>query len=108
MKQQSRISFFASIWFRLIMTTLLAITLVGCAEDAALLPAADAVAPALDDYQAQREDCTRETPCWPRLVDTIPATFSEAPMLAERVQAGDLPPWKNVCPLNRWLFNRLK
>lgn len=44
-----------------------------------------------DDYQAQRESCTWETPCWPSISDTMPDSFSEAPMLAELVAAGGLP-----------------
>ncbi len=57
----------------------------------------DAAAPAAD-YRAQRENCTWEDPCWPQVVDTIPATFSEAPMLAEQVAAGDLPPVEERLP----------
>ena len=32
-----------------------------------------------------------ESPCWPSLSETMPDSFSEAPMLAEMVTAGDLP-----------------
>ena len=68
-------------------------------EDAA--PAAEqqaaAGAPA-NEYQAQREACTKETPCWPEIVDTIPESFSEAPMLAELVEAGELPPVEERLP----------
>lgn len=52
---------------------------------------APAAAPA-DDYQAQRAACTPESPCWAEIVETIPTSFQEAPMLAEMVAAGDLPP----------------
>lgn len=56
-------------------------------------PPAESAAPAAaDDYQAQREACTIESPCWPEIVDTIPTSFQEAPMLAEKVAAGELPP----------------
>lgn len=51
-----------------------------------------------DDYQAQRQACTKETPCWPEIVDTIPSSFSEAPMLATRVEAGELPPVEERLP----------
>lgn len=44
-----------------------------------------------EDYQVQRENCTWDTPCWPEIVDTIPGSFSEAPMLAEKVKSGELP-----------------
>src|SRR5690606_8985828 len=59
-----------------------------------------AASPALDEYQAQREGCTLETPCWPQvLVDgPVPDTFNEAPMLAERVEAGELPPVEERLP----------
>jgi len=53
--------------------------------------AEEAAALAGDDYQAQREACTSESPCWPTIVDTVPSSFQEAPMLAERVAAGELP-----------------
>lgn len=52
----------------------------------------------LDEYQASREGCTWETPCWPAIVDTIPASFSESPMLAEQVAAGSLPPVEERIP----------
>jgi peptide/nickel transport system substrate-binding protein len=58
-----------------------------------------AAAPA-DDYQAQREACTKESPCWPSIVDTVPTSFSEAPMLAEKVASGDLPPVEERLPKN--------
>lgn len=51
-----------------------------------------------DDYQAQREACTSDNPCWAEIVDTIPSSFSEAPMLAEMVEAGDLPPVEERLP----------
>ena len=59
-----------------------------------------AASPALDEYQAQREGCTLETPCWPQvLVDgPVPDTFNEAPMLAELVAAGELPPVEERLP----------
>lgn len=70
--------------------------------DTAAAPAASeqsaAAAPA-DDYQAQREACTAEAPCWPEIVDTIPSSFQEAPMLAELVAAGSLPPVAERLPV---------
>ncbi len=65
-------------------------------------PAADAqpAGPALDEYQTQRQACTDETPCWPEIVDTLPSSFNEAPMLAERVAAGELPPVEERLPRN--------
>jgi peptide/nickel transport system substrate-binding protein len=58
-----------------------------------------AAAPA-DDYQAAREACTSESPCWPSISDTMPTSFGEAPMLAERVASGDLPPVEERLPSN--------
>ena len=34
-------------------------------------------------------DAPGDEPCWPAVVDQVPASFSEAPMLAEMVAAGD-------------------
>jgi len=51
-----------------------------------------------NDYQAQRENCTAESPCWPDIVDSVPSSFGEAPMLAEMVEAGDLPPVEERVP----------
>ncbi len=51
-----------------------------------------------DNYQAQRANCTWETPCWPEVSTTIPASFQEAPTLAERVAAGELPPVEERLP----------
>jgi peptide/nickel transport system substrate-binding protein len=51
-----------------------------------------------DDYQAQREDCTSSNPCWPEIADTIPSSFHEAPMLAEMVASGALPPVEERLP----------
>lgn len=51
-----------------------------------------------DDYQAQREACTIESPCWAEIADTIPESFGEAPMLADMVAAGDLPPVEERLP----------
>jgi peptide/nickel transport system substrate-binding protein len=65
--------------------------------DAAAAPGAAAPA---DDYQAQREACTSASPCWPDVVDTVPSSFNEAPMLAERVAAGELPPVEERLPSN--------
>lgn len=53
-----------------------------------------------DDYQAQREACTVESPCWPVVVDAVPSSFREAPLLAEKVAAGDLPPVEERLPVN--------
>ena len=62
--------------------------------------AADAAAESTSasDYQAQRANCTFETPCWPEIVETVPDSFSEAPMLVERVEAGELPPVEERLP----------
>ncbi|MBV7337396.1 ABC transporter substrate-binding protein [Chloroflexi bacterium TSY] len=49
------------------------------------------VSASTDDYQMQREVCMSDAPCWPDIVDSIPSSFQEAPMLAEMVAAGDLP-----------------
>ena len=49
-------------------------------------------------YLAQREQCTAETPCLPTVVDTLPSSFQEAPMLAELVEAGELPPVEERLP----------
>jgi peptide/nickel transport system substrate-binding protein len=69
------------------------------AADAPAAPAADAsAATSVDEYQAQREACTSETPCWPSIAETVPATFQEAPMLAEKVAAGELPPVEERVP----------
>lgn len=68
------------------------------AEEAEAPGAEEAAAPAANDYQAQREACTAESPCWPDVVDTVPSSFSEAPMLAEQVAAGDLPPVEERLP----------
>ncbi|NJN84106.1 MAG: hypothetical protein HC802_18745 [Caldilineaceae bacterium] len=71
------------------------------AAEAAAQESADAAAPAsADDYQASREACTAETPCWAEVVDTVPDSFQEAPMLAEMVAAGDLPPVEERLPGN--------
>ena len=46
-----------------------------------------------------RLDCSDEDPCWPEVIkDSIPAQFNEAPMLAERVAAGELPPLEERLP----------
>ena len=63
--------------------------------------AADAdadAAPTDDDYQAQREACTLESPCWAEIAESVPSSFQEAPMLAEMVEAGDLPPVEERLP----------
>lgn len=52
------------------------------------------------DYQTQREACTNASPCWPEIVDTVPASFSESPTLAEMVASGDLPPVEERVPSN--------
>ncbi|MFZ1753966.1 MAG: ABC transporter substrate-binding protein, partial [Caldilineaceae bacterium] len=63
-------------------------------------PAAPApVAAGADEYQAQRENCTWATPCWPEVSSQMPASFNEAPMLAEMVAAGTLPPVEERLPL---------
>ncbi|MCB9157484.1 MAG: ABC transporter substrate-binding protein [Caldilineaceae bacterium] len=60
---------------------------------------AEAAAPtAADDYQASREACTAESPCWAAIVEDVPASFQEAPMLAEKVAAGELPPVEERLP----------
>lgn len=98
----------------LVLALLVALALTACSSDTVPAPAPadesgqeaetaatptesseeDAAAPALDDYQAQREACTLESPCWPHvLADApVPDSFQEAPMLAELVEAGELPP----------------
>ena len=53
-----------------------------------------------DEYQASREACTTESPCWPSISDTMPTAFSEAPTLAERVASGDLPAVEERLPVN--------
>ncbi|HXF63031.1 MAG TPA: ABC transporter substrate-binding protein [Caldilineaceae bacterium] len=67
----------------------------GAGEQAAAQ--APAGAPA-NEYQAQRENCTWESPCWPEIADTVPTSFQEAPMLAAMVQAGELPPVEERLP----------
>jgi peptide/nickel transport system substrate-binding protein len=69
-------------------------------EDAAPAAAAPAAGPALDEYQTQREACTKESPCWPEIVDTVPSSFSEAPTLAALVASGDLPPVEERLPID--------
>ncbi len=72
------------------------------AEAPAAAPAAPASAPAAqskEEYQAQRENCTLASPCWPDISDTVPTAFQEAPMLAEMVAAGTLPPVEERVPL---------
>ncbi len=95
-----------------ILLVLFALLAAACGGDAATETAPDAAAPATnepaaaapaaapagDDYQAQREACTSESPCWPEIVDTVPASFQEAPMLAEMVAAGELPPVEERLP----------
>ena len=62
---------------------------------------ADAVAVVTGDaYQEQRAACTWGTPCWPEIVDGAPGTYQEAPMLAEMVAAGDLPPVDERLPID--------
>lgn len=65
------------------------------AEEAAPAP----VAVSADAYQAQRENCTWAAPCWPEVSSQMPSSFSEAPMLAEKVAAGELPPVEERLPL---------
>jgi peptide/nickel transport system substrate-binding protein len=60
--------------------------------------AGEAAAPT-DDYQAQREGCTAEAPCWPDIVETIPTTFNEIPSLEAAIASGDLPPVAERLPL---------
>lgn len=79
------------------------------APDAPAAPAAEAegesapsgeASASADDYQAQREACTSESPCWPQIVDTVPASFSDSPSLADMVASGDLPPVEERIPSN--------
>jgi len=56
-----------------------------------------APAPA-NEYLAQRRECTWSAPCWPAIADAVPESFSEAPMLAEMVEAGELPPVEERLP----------
>ncbi|MEX1018483.1 MAG: ABC transporter substrate-binding protein [Litorilinea sp.] len=51
-----------------------------------------------DEYLAAREACTWDNRCWPEIIDTIPESFNEAPMLAEMVANGDLPPVEERLP----------
>src|SRR5690606_27971126 len=67
------------------------------AADSSAAPSTGAPA---DEYQAQREACTSESPCWPDIVDTVPSSFNEAPTLAERVASGDLPPVEERLPVD--------
>ena len=103
----------------LLVLAIVALAAVGCSSDTETVPeaaaptaaapeaaapaggeqAAPAAAPA-DDYQAQREACTAASPCWPEIVDTIPSEFHEAPMLAEKVAAGELPPVEERLPVD--------
>lgn len=69
------------------------------AEESDASAEADEAPAAEGDYQAQREACTSASPCWPEIADTIPESFSEAPMLAEKVAAGELPPVEERLPL---------
>ena len=106
-------------YWLLLALAIVALVAVGCSSDTETAPeeaaaptaaseeaaapaggeAAPAAAPA-DDYQAQREACTTESPCWPAVVDTMPSEFHEAPMLAEKVAAGDLPPVEERLPVD--------
>ena len=72
------------------------------AEAPAEAPAESAAAPvavSADAYQAERENCTWAAPCWPEVSSQMPSSFSEAPMLAEMVTAGTLPPVEERLPL---------
>jgi peptide/nickel transport system substrate-binding protein len=74
------------------------------AAPAAEVPAAEVVgdvdAPAADDdYMAQREACTWDNVCWPEIVETIPASFTGAPMFDAQVASGELPPVEERLPL---------
>ncbi len=108
-----RNSFFGSTRLLPLVLMLVALLALSCssppapeeaAPDAAAPVEADAedadaeAAPAGDDYQAQREACTLESPCWPEIVESVPASFQEAPMLADMVTAGDLPPVEERLP----------
>jgi len=64
----------------------------GESSEASAEQVAEQAPAAADAYQAQRADCTWETPCWPEIVDTVPGAFQEAPALAEMVANGELPP----------------
>lgn len=69
------------------------------AAPAAAAPASANVAVSADEYQAQRENCTWATPCWPEVSSEMPTSFQEAPMLAAMVAAGTLPPVEERLPL---------
>ncbi len=107
-------------YWLLLALALVALVAVGCSSDTETEPeaaaptaaapeaaapaapaesAAPAAAPA-DDYQASREACTADSPCWPSIVDTVPSSFHEAPMLAEKVAAGELPPVEERIPVD--------
>ncbi len=64
-------------------------------------PAEAASSPAMTtaEYQAHRADCTWAAPCWPQIVNAVPGEFHEAPMLAAKVAAGELPPVDERLPL---------
>jgi peptide/nickel transport system substrate-binding protein len=100
-----------------VLLVILALAMVACSSPeepapgavapppAAAEPAAPAPATAAGeqpvatgDYQAERANCTLQNPCWPDIAETIPASFQEAPMLAERVQRGELPPVEERLP----------
>ena len=71
------------------------------AEAAAPEAGGAAVVVSKDEYQQSREACTSANPCWPEVATSgAPGTFQEAPMLAEMVQAGDLPPVDERLPID--------
>jgi peptide/nickel transport system substrate-binding protein len=108
MRQKYRLR---SVGWAPVVLILLALLVAACGGDSATEPEAPAAvtapesgqpaaapAPAGDDYQAQREACTSASPCWPSIADTVPTSFQEAPMLAEMVAAGTLPPVEERVP----------
>ena len=70
-------------------------------EAEAPAPSGAEVVVSKDEYQQSREACTSANPCWPE-IDTsgAPGTYQEAPMLAEMVAAGELPPVDERVPID--------
>lgn len=69
------------------------------AAEAPAAGSAPEAAPPANEYQAQRANCTWESPCWPDISETMPAEFKEVSTLADAVAAGELPPVQERLPL---------
>lgn len=90
----------ARAWGKSVLILVVITLLAACAPaPEAGIPQVDDEPVPVDDYQAQRAECTFENPCWPEIRDTVPAAFQEAPMLAEMVASGDLPPVEERLPV---------